>query len=51
MSATIRNVVSAAMAVWMFAAALPGGAQTTLPAVHVMTVPIDAGAEVIGRVM
>jgi NitT/TauT family transport system substrate-binding protein len=43
MSSTLRNIVLAA--VWMFAAALPGGAQT-LPIVHVMTVPIDAGAEV-----
>jgi NitT/TauT family transport system substrate-binding protein len=43
MSSILRNIVLAA--VWMFAAALPGGAQT-LPTVHVMTVPIDAGAEV-----
>ncbi len=43
MSSTLRNVVLAA--IWMCALALPAGAQT-LPVVHVMTVPIDAGAEV-----
>ena len=43
MSSTLRNIVLAA--IWICAAAMPGGAQT-LPTVHVMTVPIDAGAEV-----
>jgi ABC-type nitrate/sulfonate/bicarbonate transport system substrate-binding protein len=43
MSSLIRNVVLAAA--WMLAATLPGGAQT-LTTVHVMTVPVDSGAEV-----
>jgi ABC-type nitrate/sulfonate/bicarbonate transport system substrate-binding protein len=43
MSSTLRNAVLAAT--WILAATLPGGAQT-LTTLHVMTVPVDSGAEV-----